>query len=959
MNESTFASVVKIVQELLAHEEDSTGITPALISEKIELVLKMHPKWGIGLDKSAVIDELIRRFSFWIGTDTALVSNVGHEAWLDASRKQDWRYWQRYRELQEKKLSWRAVDALDKSTDRILGMLEDPLRPGPWDRRGLVVGHVQSGKTANYTGLICKAADAQYKVIIVLAGLHNNLRSQTQIRLEEGFLGYETGSKGNVQPRTGVGEIDTDPSINPNCATTRTNSGDFGGRAARQLSISPEQRPWLFVVKKNKSVLVQLLKWIQNHVADTPITPSDLEEDQADPLPQVKKRVTKLPLLIVDDEADNASVDTGETILGSDGTPNEEHNPTTINRLIRRLLSSFSRAAYVGYTATPFANIFIHEKGATKADGPDLFPAAFIQNLAAPSSYVGPTTVFGRPTQNGRVAQLPLVKEVSDFASKDGTSGWMPAKHKSSHVPMFSPVDSLPPSLKEAIQSFLLACTVRSLRGQGAQHSSMLIHVTRFTQVQAEVHRQVSEYMQGVRQRISRRINHEMLFAEIKKLWEDDFCPTTKTVRAAGIGGIPEEDPGWDEIKDRLSAIVQDIDVRMINGTAKDVLDYEENSGKGLKVIAIGGDKLARGLTLEGLCTSYFLRASKMYDTLMQMGRWFGYRDGYLDLGRLYTSSDLVRWFKHVSDAAAELREEFDLMASSGATPRDYGLKVKLHPELLITSRMKMQSARTVKISFSGELMQTVSLPNDKRVNEKNLDSLRALIASLGAPERNPVRNRSNGIVQQWSGHYWAAVPHERVVDFLRSYRTNESAFRVNSEALAKFIDVMAKNGELTDWGVALIGVRTGKPLELSTGVSANMVKRSGDPQFEDRYAIGVLLDPKDESIDLSDKQWTAALALTKRIWEKAGRSGEPEVPSGPAVRQIRGLGDGDDVSPSPQRGVLILYVLDPAEAGLNLDPEMPGIVAFGISFPGSKSNESIEYKVNNVAWELEYGPAD
>lgn len=959
MNDANFASVVKIVQELLADEEDKSAITPALISEKIDLVLKMNPKWTIDLDKEAVTDELIRRFSFWIGADTALVSNAGHEPWLDASRKQDWRYWQRYRELQEKKLSWKAVDALDKSTDKILGMLEDPKRSGPWDRRGLVVGHVQSGKTANYTGLICKAADAQYKVIIVLAGLHNNLRSQTQVRLEDGFLGYETGSNGNVQPRTGVGDIDTDPSINPNCATTRTNNGDFGGRAARQLSISPEQRPWLFVVKKNKSVLVQLLKWIQNHVADTPITPSEIAEDLSDPLPQVKKRVTKLSLLIVDDEADNASVDTGETVLDDDGKPNEEHDPTTINRLIRRLMSSFSRAAYVGYTATPFANIFIHEKGATKADGPDLFPAAFIQNLAAPSSYVGPSTVFGRPGPNGRVAQLPLVKRVADFASEDGTSGWMPAKHKSSHVPVYSQMEPLPPSLREAIHSFVLACAVRSIRGQGAQHSSMLVHVTRFTLVQAEVHRQISDYMQVVRQRITRRINQEVLISELKKLWEQDFLPATRAVRTAGLGDIPQENPTWDEIVQRLPDVVQDIDVRMINGTAKDVLDYEENNGKGLKVIAIGGDKLARGLTLEGLCTNYFLRASKMYDTLMQMGRWFGYRNGYLDLGRLYTSDDLVRWFQHVSDAAAELREEFDLMASSGATPREYGLKVKLHPELLITSRLKMQAARTIKISFSGELMQTVSLPNSKDVNERNLKAARALVESLGDSERNPIRDRPRGISQQWSGHYWTGIPHERVVDFLRGYRTNDSAFRVNSEALAKFIDVMARRGELTDWSIALVGVKSGRPIELSTGISVNMVKRSGDTQFDDRYAIGVLLDPKDESIDMDDAQWSAALALTKRIWEKAGKSGDPELPSGPAVRQIRGLGDNGSVSAMPERGLLVLYVLDPVEAGLKFHSDMPGIVAFGISFPGSKSNASIEYKVNNVAWELEYGAAD
>ena len=958
MNDSNSSRVVKIVQELLLDEEDKSVITPALIAEKIDLVLRMHAKWAEALDREAVTDELIRRFSVWIGEDTSLVDSSGHEPWLDAARKQDWRYWQRYRELQEKKLSWKAVDALDKSTDRILSMLEDPMRPGMWDRRGLVVGHVQSGKTANYTGLVCKAADAQYKVIIVLAGLHNNLRSQTQIRLEEGFLGYETNGATNVQRRIGVGLIDTDQSINPNCATTRANNGDFGGRAATQLAISPEQRPWLFVVKKNKSVLVQLLKWIQNHVADMPIASDDSFTAEKDQLPRVKKRVTKLPLLIIDDEADNASVDTGETVVDADGNPDDEHQPTTINRLIRRILHSFSRAAYVGYTATPFANIFIHERGTTKSEGPDLFPSAFIQNLAAPSNYVGPGTVFGRPGPNGREGQLPLIKEVADYMSEDEKSGWMPVKHKPVHVPMYSSSDALPPSLKTALNSFLLACSARELRGQGGEHSSMLIHVTRFNSVQAAVHQQVAEYMQDVRQRISRQIGHEAIIEQLRELWETDFLPATQQIRLAGVGNVPEEDPEWTDIVGVLPDVMHDIDVRMINGTAKDVLDYEESKAKGLKVIAIGGDKLARGLTLEGLCTSYFLRASRMYDTLMQMGRWFGYRPGYLDLSRLYTSSDLVRWFRHVSDAATELREEFDLMANSGATPREYGLKVQSHPELLVTSQIKMRSARTLQLSFSGQLMQTVSLPRRKSEIQKNFDAASRLFGALGPSAGEAFERRFGATSHQWNGHLWKDVPHSHIVDFLQGYRTNEAAHRVNSAALSDFIRTMAGSGELTKWTVALLGVRTGRPSELAPGVSVNMAKRTGDSQFDDRYAIGVLLDPKDESIGLDEGQWNAALELTAEAWIKSGKAGQPEIPSGPAIRRVRGLG-APGALPRPDEGLLVVYVLDPGGAGLDFEVGTSGIVAFGISFPGSKSNVKVDYKINNVAWELEYGASE
>lgn len=963
MSEANKSSVIKIVQELLQADEDQFGINPILIAEKIDLVLKMHPKWAVDLDREAITYELIRRFSVWIGEDTSLNSDEGHEPWLDASRKKNWRYWQRYRELIEKDLSWDIAEKLDKTTDRIVGMLEDPMRPGRWSRRGLVVGHVQSGKTASYTGLVCKAADAQYKVIIVLAGLHNNLRSQTQIRLEEGFLGYETNTENDVLRRVGVGLIDTDMAIKPNCATTRADNGDFGGRAATQLSITPEQRPWLFVVKKNKSVLVRLLNWIQNHVADLPIPDTESSANADDrTLPIVKKKVTTLSLLIIDDEADNASVDTGEEVIDENGNPDEEHQPTTINKLIRRILHSFARSAYVGYTATPFANIFIHERGETKTEGPDLFPSAFIQNLAAPSNYVGPETVFGYPTQDGRKGKLPLVKTVSDFATEDGRSGWMPVKHRNGHVPVWSSEDRLPPTLRKAVESFLLACAVRRLRGQGSEHSSMLIHVSRFNSVQSHVREQVEQYVNGLRQKLSRRIGHEETLARLKELWTEDFLPATSEVRKTKLGDIPAGDPIWTELEEVIPDALADIEVRMINGTAKDALDYELNKSKGLKVIAIGGDKLARGLTLYGLCTSYFLRASKMYDTLMQMGRWFGYRPAYLDLCRLYTSGDLVRWFEHISDAAAELREEFDLMANSGATPREFGLKVQSHPELMVTSQIKMRSARTLLLSYSGQLMQTVSFTGSDV--QRNLETVGRFIGSLGtASESGQIERMFGSASSSWSGHLWEEVHFQKVVEFLGHYRTNSTAHRVNSTVLAEFVQKMAAAGELTHWTIAVLGKQSGDEVDLAPSIKVNKVERKVESAEGDRFAIGVLSDPKDETLGLSQDQWNAALTETIKTWEKKKEKkseDRPTSPRGPAIRLVRGLG-AEGVLGTPEKGLLLLYVVDAKFANEKDVPlkGMPGVVAFAISFPGSKANVKVEYKVNNVGWEQEYGASE
>lgn len=946
MSDDNKWSVVKFVQEMLAGEADKSTITPTLISGKIDMVLALMPQWGAGLDRAAVTEELIRRFSIWVGDDSSLVDTAGHIPWLTPERKADWRYWRRYREWQEQKLSWEIAEKLDRSTDSILSKLEDPRRDGHWDRRGMVVGHVQSGKTGSYTGLICKAADAGYKIIIVLAGLHNNLRAQTQMRLDEGFLGYESSpveGAGNVA--IGVGKIDSSAALRPQYVTNRSETGDFNTRFVKNLGVSPEQKPWLFVVKKNKTVLTRLLAWIHKHVAES----SDPETGR--PL------VTHLPLLIVDDEADHASVDTGEKVVDENGVPDLDHQPTAINSLIRQILHSFSRKAYVGYTATPFANIYIHEHGETVREGPDLFPAAFITNLAAPSNYIGPSRVFGLASEEGRSGALDLVRCVSDQCSEDRKSGWMPVSHKSTHVPAIDGCDRIPDSLQEAINAFILSCAIRQLRGQGGEHSSMLIHVTRFNLVQQHVHRQVVDYVLHLRQRLRRRIDHEKCLSTLCDLWSRDFVSTTAAIAAQSGLDTHYSADDWTEIEAILADVLEQIDVRMINGTAKDALDYAD-SPTGLKVIAIGGDKLARGLTLEGLCVSYFLRASKMYDTLMQMGRWFGYRPGYLDLCRLYTTDDLVEWFEHIADAAEELRAEFDYMIESGLTPRDYGLKVKSHPVLMVTSPLKMRTARTLYLSFSGEVVETVAFFTDREKVELNLAAFRTLEATLGAAGAIPDQNR-DGRTDSWSGACWRGASAQPVIEFLRSYETHPDSRKVRSDLLADFVDEMSRAGELTEWTVAVVGGGVER-IEVVGGREVSRMKRQNNASEPEKYSIGRLLSPKDEALDLDEASWLAALELTRKNWKPdPGRSRGrtlPDSPSGPYLRRIRGLG-GDGIPPHPERGLLLISLLDPKDSGVaNLDQP---VVAFAISFPSSSKGKSVPYVVTNLLWEQQYGGSD
>jgi hypothetical protein len=608
----TIAAARAMAQTLINVRRATAPITREVIASVVDDVLRLPGLGASTLERSALIADLESAYTVWIGRATQLTDNDDHVAWLNAERKRDWRYWARYELFLRSRLPDAALRGLDQETDRILGLIEDPLRVGAWDRRGLVVGHVQSGKTGNYTGLINKAADAGYTVIIVLAGLHNNLRSQTQQRLDEGFLGYDSGAVRGADSRApeeiGVGTCD--PSLRPDTITHRTQNGDFKTARAKGFNINPGRAPLLFVIKKNPTVLRNLLDWVRwaanSHDPETG-----------------RRIVVNVPLLMIDDEADHASVDTKEMDFGPDGKPDEDHDPTKINQLIRQILYAFEKSAYVGYTATPFANIFIHESARTVECGDDLFPRSFVVSLPAPSNYSGPVRVFGVPPADGREARPPL--PLTRTIPPDESRAWVPPRHRNGHRPVWQGVAEVPPSLSEAIQAFVLVCAVRRARGETRAHNSMLVHVTRFTSVQNAVRDQVHAEIDRIstRLRLGERGGGSSVKSALKRLFEEDFHPTTEAVREE-IGDQTLRNMSWAEIEPFLSAAAADIRIMEINGTARDVLEYTTHRDTGLNVIAIGGDKLARGLTLEGLSVSYFLRASRMYDTLMQMGRWFG-----------------------------------------------------------------------------------------------------------------------------------------------------------------------------------------------------------------------------------------------------------------------------------------------------------------------------------------------
>lgn len=645
-----------------------------------EMCAVLHASWP-----ETELEQLRRYILILVGADingTGKPVTKDHTPWLkEAKTEINWRRWHAYRKmLANSGRSGLVLQKLDQFTDTVLDLVGNPQDPGSWNRRGLLIGDVQSGKTQNYVALMNKAADAGFRLIIVLSGNTEYLRRQTQERVDEGFIGRDTAGAAKLgssqvarDPYIGVGKIDQGIA---NATSMTTVLMDYLEMTKKGTSIpmpTDSSAPLVFVVKKNKFVLEAVDGWARD---------------------QAGKGKIGFPLLLLDDESDYASINTRES-----------DDPTAINTSIRRILSRFERSSYLAITATPFANIFIDDSATHQIDGqelPDLFPEDYIFPLEAPTNYVGIQATFG----DQGTETIPGINFLSD-ADK-----WIPLKHKKDQS-----VTSLPDSLLDAIKSFLLVNALMDLRIKMPKRRSMLINVSRFTNVQNRVADLVSSELYALKSTIE---THGSAYARGRANDVLDDLRETYEREFAAIG-VP-----WIEVLNTLHSSVAPIQVQVYNSAEK---DEEAELTSGIvpdRQIAIGGDLLSRGLTLDGLVVSYFHRSVGAADTMMQMARWFGYRDGYRDLCRLWISEKTVGDYQYVQEAVTELRGDLAQMHRNGLTPRDFGIAIRQHPEsLLITARNKSRSGivgknESVELSLLGRNLESRKLSADVEVQARN-----------------------------------------------------------------------------------------------------------------------------------------------------------------------------------------------------------------------------------------------
>ena len=713
--------------------------------------------------------EIQNHFNVSLTQEAIILGDNKVQRWFDEKKTDiDWGYWSAYKEsLLKKKRPNKVINENEKVINSILDFSGDPKsKEQTWSRKGLVMGNVQSGKTQNYIGLINKAFDCGYKVVILLGGHMNDLRKQTQIRVDEDVIGLESKHLiHGTRKAIGVGNYRKD---NLRVATYTSTESDFNKRIARSLNISftSLSDPVIITVKKNTSVLNNLINYIKES--------NGLDED---------KKI-EVPMLLIDDEADYASVN---------GLKDRDR-VTRTNEYIRTLLNLFHKNHYVGYTATPFANVFIDPNEEDEMLSNDLFPKDYMVRVPVPENYCGQDFFFGDKSLDMNKPPVVVIKDNEDM---------LPLKHNKDTA-----IIKISQSLKDAIMSFIIATSVRMLRPDQQKHNTMMVNVTHLKDLQNDLKKLIDIYMDELRHAIDSAhalkmeiaLNNSHI-AELKRVYENYF----------------DIDESFEEVLGASKKAVNKIKIFAINNRSDAVLDYSVYEENGLCAIAIGGYKLSRGLTLEGLTVSYFARNSKMYDTLMQMCRWFGYRPNYQDVCKVFLPKESLDWYKFISIAINDLYTQLTRMRDQERTPSDFGLQVRSHPgSLMVTARNKRGTGeeRVYSIDLWGSRNRRLIFRDNNEINNKNFNVVERFLSDLEFESQQDEKEL-----------IYKNVAYEKIIKLLEDTDLLED--HIPNDALIDFIKRLEDNG-----------VRGFRVTLKNVGTKNKQSKWMKDIEFQDNWEI-------------------------------------------------------------------------------------------------------------------------
>lgn len=803
------------------------------LKTKVKTIYDMHEKMQIQMgqttwggetaqnDFDSYFDSALKEFSAsnTVEASSSTTLKKSKKTWLDEKKfvRFDWdkgpteSYRERYfKYLSNAGRSDDEIEEVKKSTLSILEGFGNPMGSKPFFKRGMVVGSVQSGKTANFNGVINSSIDMGYKLVIVLSGIMEDLRSQTQKRLEKEVLGPLVG-----QEYVGVGKVCRMEKLKVEVNSITSRETDFNQQVSRASGQIEKYN--ILVVKKNVSVLKNILLWLKDYV----------DKDH----PQIK-----VPLLIVDDEADNAS-------LNNMGHKGREY-ATKINKEIRAILGLFEKKTYVGYTATPFANIlqYKNEEPAlpfiVKSRGEeypftlseDLFPDDFIELLYPSSQYIGIKQFF--ETKDPGVLKIdplitkpiPSIDYLNSFPPRfwkdtDPLEPTISKERGTRAAKKYDPYPKvLPDSLKEAVRCYILAIAIRDSRDIEMRnskfyqpHNTMLIHISRFGDWQNRTRDLLIEYVEDLSNQINTGYSSP-IFDDFKFTWDKHYGHIVGTIKEKYLDPKRYHDDYMNPvdfentIKGGLSRAIDGIEVRAINSSPQgENLVYPSKSDPDFepkKYIAIGGNRLSRGFTLEGLTINYFLRATDNADTLMQMGRWFGYRIGYLDCCKLFTVKENIDKFNEASLIMEDLEQKFEQLAKlPDKTPRDFTIWIRNNPDVIKLTRGNfLRNLNKMTLDFGSRIQQSSQFSIEKDRIIKSSDAFKSLAEDLTWDD------------EEKPGFFIHRTDQEGLLRFLDfAEMESNTMLNLNTIGLRGYLEECKLKGKLTKWIVAVKDAKAGK----------------------------------------------------------------------------------------------------------------------------------------------------